>query len=260
MIGAAVLFWTASLFVPNEKVNSRDLLLLFGAGMLSVVLNQGLFIFGLSLTSPVDASIITTFLPIITMLLAALFLKESITFLKVIGIIMGTIGALILILSNHNITVGTGSIIGDMLCVMAQISFACYLTIFKKLISRYSIFTLMKWMFTYASIIFIPFSLHDISHFIHGNYSIDIWLGIGYVVLFGTFFSYMLVLIGQKLLRPTIVSMYNYVQPIVGTGVSVFLGVGMLDWKKVVASILIFVGVYVVTQSKSHAVVMKHDI
>lgn len=252
MIGAAVLFWTASLFVPKEKVSLGDLLLLFVAGMLSIVLNQGLFIFGLSLTTPIDASIITTFLPIITMLLAALFLKESVTIVKSIGIIMGTIGALILILSNYNITIGSGSIKGDVLCVIAQVSFACYLTIFKGLICRYNIFTLMKWMFTYASIVFLPFSFHDMANIVYGECSLNIWLGIGYIVLFGTFFTYMLVLIGQKTLRPTVVSMYNYVQPIVGTVVSILMGVGIFNWEKAIASMLIFAGVYIVTQSKSH--------
>lgn len=251
MIGAAVLFWTASLFIPKERVNCKDSILLFFAGMLSIVFNQGLFIFGLSLTSPVDASIITTSLPIITMILAAVFLKELLTPTKVIGVILGTIGALILILSNHENVIGSGNILGDTICIIAQISFACYLTFFKKIISRYNIFTLMKWMFTYATIIFLPFSYQDISAVLYSDFSISTWLEVGYVILFGTFFTYMLVLIGQKILRPTIVSMYNYVQPIVGACTSILIGMGTFGWNKAFASILIFIGVYMVTQSKS---------
>ena len=251
MIGAAVLFWTASLFMPKEKVTPKDFILLFFAGMLSIVCNQGLFIFGLSLTSPVDASIITTSLPIITMVLAAILLKEPLSLPKAIGVILGTIGALILILSNDNVLIGSGSVLGNILCLLAQISFASYLTVFKGLISRYNVFTLMKWMFTYATIVFIPFSYSDILQTSYENISIIVWLEVGYVVLFGTFFTYMLVLFGQKLLRPTTVSMYNYVQPIVGACASVFIGLGTFGWNKGFASILIFVGVYIVTQSKS---------
>ena len=251
MIGAAVLFWTASLFMPKEKVTPKDFILLFFAGMLSIVCNQGLFIFGLSLTSPVDASIITTSLPIITMVLAAILLKEPLSLPKAIGVILGTIGALILILSNDNVLIGSGSVLGNILCLLAQISFASYLTVFKGLISRYNVFTLMKWMFTYATIVFIPFSYSDILQTSYENISITVWLEVGYVVLFGTFFTYMLVLFGQKLLRPTTVSMYNYVQPIVGACASVFIGLGTFGLNKGFASILIFVGVYIVTQSKS---------
>lgn len=151
MIGAAVCFWTTSFFVKQEKVNPHNLLMLFFASLLGIVCNQGCFTFGLSLTSPVDASIMTTTMPIVTMILAALFLKEPVTPKKVIGIFLGSIGALTLILSNRGGDAEGGSVWGDALCMAAQISFACYLTIFKKLIARYHVITLMKWMFTYVT-------------------------------------------------------------------------------------------------------------
>ncbi len=251
MTGAAVCFWVASLFAPKEKVSRRDLLLLLFAALLSIVFNQGLFIFGLSLTSPVDATIITTSLPIITMILAALFLKEPLTTMKITGVVMGAVGALMLVLSNHSATRVEGSIWGDLMCLTAQISFACYLTIFKGLISRYHVVTLMKWMFLYASICFIPFASEDLSDMVLQTFPVHVWLQVGYVILFGTFFAYILILVGQKTLRPTIVSMYNYVQPVVGAGVSVLIGMSTFGWKKAFASALIFAGVYVVTQSKS---------
>lgn len=251
MVGAAVCFWIASLFAPKEKVRPRDFLFLLFAGLISIVFNQGLFIFGLSLTSPIDASIITTSLPIITMILAALFLKEPLTPLKITGVLMGTVGALILILSNYGASGNSGNIWGNIMCLIAQTSFACYLTIFKGLISRYNIFTLMKWMFTYASICFIPFSFNDLSIMTTQHFPATVWLEVAYVILFGTFLAYVFMLMGQKTLRPTIVSMYNYVQPIVGASVSVIIGLGTFGWTKAFASVLIFAGVYVVTQSKS---------
>ncbi|WP_298652452.1 DMT family transporter [uncultured Proteiniphilum sp.] len=251
MMGAALCFWIASLFVPKEKISKRDFLLLFFAGLLGIVFNQGLFIFGLSLTSPIDATIITTSLPIITLILGVLFFKERVIPMKIVGVIIGAVGALILILSNYNNAGISGNIWGDVLCLFAQISFACYLTIFKGLISRYHVFTLMKWMFTYASICFIPFSFYDLSDMISLSFPVGVWLEVGYVVLFGTFFAYVLILVGQKTLHPTVVSMYNYIQPLVGTVASVFIGIGTFGWIKGVASALIFVGVYIVTQTKS---------
>ena len=101
MIGAACCFWITSLFVKQEKVNHHDLLMLFFASLLGIVCNQGCFTFGLSLTSPVDASIVTTTMPIVTMILAALFLKEPVTPKKVTGIFLGSVGALVLIMSNQ---------------------------------------------------------------------------------------------------------------------------------------------------------------
>jgi Predicted permeases len=251
MVGAAACFWVASLFAPKQKVAKRDYLLLFFASLLSIVFNQGLYIFGLSLTSPIDASIITTSMPIVTMILAAVFLKEPATPMKIFGVIMGTIGALILILSNYGGLGESGNIWGNLMCLTAQISFACYLTIFKGLISRYNIFTLMKWMFTFASICFIPVSFGDISAMLSQSFAPTVWLEVAYVVLFGTFFAYVMVMIGQKTLRPTVVSMYNYVQPIMGAGVSVLMGMDSFGWTKAMASLLIFSGVYLVTQSKS---------
>ncbi len=253
MLGGALCFWLTSLVVKSEKVPPRDLLMMFFASMLGIVCNQGCFTFGLSLTSPVDASIITTTMPIFTLVLAALFLKEPVTPLKVGGLMLGSVGALILILGAQSGDDKAGNIWGDVLCMSSQISFACYLTIFKKLISRYSVFTLMKWMFTYAAIVFIPFSYGDMVATDFASMSWTVWMEAGYVVLFGTYFAYIFVVYGQKNLRPTVVSMYNYLQPVVGSSVAVWMGLSDFGWMKAVAALLIFAGVYAVTQSKSRA-------
>ncbi len=254
MTSAAICFWIASIFAPKEHVRPHDLLMLFFAGVMGVVLNQGLFTFGLVLSSPVDAAIMTTMTPIVTMIIAAIFLKEPITSKKVIGIFLGSIGALTLILSNQGATSGkAGNIWGDMLCLAAQISYAFYLTIFKGLIARYNVVTLMKWMFTYSAIIFIPFSYHDLSASDFTVIEPFVWGCVAYVIVGGTFFAYLLVIVGQKFCRPTVVSMYNYVQPIVSTIVSVAMGIGVFGVVKGIAVVLVFTGVYVVTQSKSRA-------
>lgn len=252
MVGGAVCFWIASIFAPKEEVKPHDLMMLFFAGLLGIVCNQGCYTFGLSLTSPINASIVTTTLPIVTMIVAAIFLKEPVTGKKVIGIFLGSIGALALILSSRGSANGReGNIMGDLLCLTAQISFSFYLAIFKGLIGRYNIFTLMKWMFTYAAICFIPFSYHDVSSLEFSQISSSTWACVSFVILGGTFLAYILMMIGQKTLRPTVISMYNYVQPIVGTTVSILIGMGTFGVVKGLAVVLVFLGVYVVTQSKS---------
>lgn len=256
MVGAAVVFWLASLFTKKEHVNHQGLAKLFFAALLGIVLNQGSFIFGVSLTSPINASIVTTTTPIITMIIAAFYLKEPVTGKKVIGIFVGAAGALLLILSSQSAAAGSGkssNIWGDLLCLLAQFSFSFYFVLFKGLIGKYSPITLMKWMFTYASICTIPFSYNHIAGIDFLNLPSELYMGIIYVVLGGTFLPYLFIPIGQNLLRPTVACMYNYVQPIVASLIAVLWGMDTFGVMKGIAVALVFTGVYIVTQSKSRA-------
>lgn len=253
MVGAAAAFWILSIFCKQEHVNHKDMLRIFFASLFALVFNQGVFIFGLSLTSPIDASIVTTTLPIVTMIVAAIYLKEPITNKKVLGIFVGAMGALILIISSQAVSNGGGSILGDILCLIAQISFSIYLTVFKGLSQQYSAVTINKWMFIYASICYIPFSCYDISTIQWATIPMTSILQLLYVVLGGSFLAYLCIMTAQKLLRPTVVSMYNYMQPIVATITAIIMGIGSFGWQKGVAIGLVFLGVYIVTQSKSRA-------
>lgn len=253
MVGAAAAFWILSAFCKQEQVGHRDMVKIFFASLFALVFNQGIFIFGLSLTSPIDASIVTTTSPIITMIVAAIYLKEPITNKKVLGIFVGAMGALILIMSSQAVSSGGGSLVGDLLCLVAQISFSIYLTVFKGLSRRYSAVTINKWMFVYASMCYIPFSYYDISTIHWVSISPVAIIQVFYVVLGGSFLAYLCIMTAQKLLRPTVVSMYNYMQPIVATVVAIFMGIGSFGWQKGIAIALVFLGVYIVTQSKSKA-------
>ena len=251
MVGAAGCFWLLSLFCKREEVDHRDMLKIFFAALFALVFNQGVYIFGLSMTSPIDASIVTTTLPIVTMIVAAIYLKEPVTNKKVMGIFVGAMGALILIMSSQGAASGGGSILGDLLCLIAQISFSIYLTVFKGLSQSYSPITLNKWMFVYASMCYIPFSYHDIAAIEWGGISTAALLQVGYVVVGGSFLAYICIMTAQRLLRPTVVSMYNYMQPIVASTVAILIGLGTFNLEKGIAIALVFLGVYIVTQSKA---------
>ena len=241
MVGAAACFWLLSAFCKYEHVDHRDMLKIFFASLFALVFNQGVYIFGLSMTSPIDASIVTTTLPIVTMIIAAIYLKEPITNLKVLGIFVGAMGALTLILSSQATSNGNSSIIGDLLCLVAQISFSIYLTVFN------------KWMFIYASMCYIPFSYHDVAGIQWTEISTAAYVQVGYVVIGGSFLAYIFIMTAQRLLRPTVVSMYNYMQPIVASIAAIIMGLGVFGWEKGVAIALVFLGVYIVTKSKSKA-------
>ena len=248
--GAALLFWVASLIGPREHIPARDIVKLAGAALLGIVFNQGLYNIGLSITSPVNASIVTTSMPIFAMVLSFFILKEPITWKKALGVAIGCGGALILILSSaHAGSAKVGNIRGDLMCFGAQFSFALYLALFNPIIRKYNVFTVNKWMFTWASLFVLPFTSWHVSQLPWTTFTA--WLEVGYVVVFGTFVSYLLSVVAQRVLRPTVVSVYNYVQPIVSVIVSVAVGLSVFTLPQGVAVILVFSGVWLVIKSKS---------
>lgn len=252
VVGGCLLFWLTSLFVKKERVPVRDRLLFAGAGLFGLVTNQCCYTIGLSITSPINASIVTTSMPIFAMILAALILHEPITGKKALGVLMGCSGALILILTSAaHASDRVGDIRGDLLCLGAQFSFALYLSLFQPLIRRYTVFTVNRWMFLWASVMILPFTASHVFAIDPKTVPAQTWAEAFYVVFFGTYVAYILTMIGQRTLRPTVVSVYNYVQPLVAVTVSLLTGMGVLKWSQGLAVVLVFSGVWLVTKSRS---------
>lgn len=250
-VGAAVAFWVMSLFVGGgERVSVSMLGRLCVAGILCIVLNQVLFTVGVNYTSPIDATVISTMLPIVTMIFAAIILKESITGMKVVGIAVGAAGALTLVFGGGGSSAG-GGLLGDALCFTAQVSCALYMVIFSNTIHRYSVVTLMKWLFLFSAIIVTMVTWPSVVAVDYASLPLKAWGEMLFIVFGGTFVSYIFFTGGQKLLRPTVVSMYNYVQPIVATVLSVAMGVGSFGVGKVISMAMVFAGVYIVTHAKN---------
>lgn len=255
VLGGALLFWLTSLFTKKEHVPVKDILLLGCAGLFALVFNQCSYTIGLNLTSPSNSSIMTTSMPIFAMVLSFFILKEPITWQKAGGVLLGCTGAVIIITTSA--TAGNakvGNIWGDLLCMSAQLSFALYLSLFKPLIQKYSLFTVNKWMFTWATLIIWPFTLGHVSSVDFASVPMSTWWETGFVVFFGTYISYICMMVGQQTLRPTVVSVYNYMQPLVSVSVSVAAGLAVFKTSQALAAILVFSGVWFVVKSKS-----KHD-
>lgn len=252
VVGAALLFWIGSLFMPRERVPWCDVFVFALAALFGVVFNQCLFTIGLSYTSPVNASIVATSMPIFAMLLAFLILREPITLKKLGGVLIGCAGAVVLISSSATAANGrVGNLVGDLMCLGAQLSFALYLSLFYKIIRRYNVFTINKWMFLWASIYVLPFSRPYLAKVSWAEISFGTWAELAYVVLLGTFFAFLLMMVAQRVLRPTVVSVYNYVQPVVSVFVSLLTGLGVFTLRQCVAMLLVFTGVWLVIKSKS---------
>jgi drug/metabolite transporter (DMT)-like permease len=252
VLGACTLFWIASLFMPSEKVPRRDILRFAGAAVLGIATNQCLFTIGINYTSPIDASIVTTTMPIFAMVFSFLILKEPITWKKCSGVAIGFAGALMLILSSVTASsTKVGGLSGDLMCLVAQFSFALYLSLFNPLVRRYNVVTVNKWMFLFASIYICPFTAaHTLSAPWSAVPARAFW-EVAFIVVIGTFVCYFLSIVSQRVLRPTVVSIYNYVQPIVSVLVSVLTGMGVFTFLQGLAIILVFSGVWLVTKSKS---------
>ena len=250
---AGGLFWLVSLFGPKEKVPPKDLLRLCGAGMLGLLLPQLTFLYASGHTTPVDLSVMSTTTPIFTMFVAAIFLREPITWKKAGGVALSFGGILWLILQSTFSASGPSQTepVGIMYCFANYIVFALYLGTCRPLIARYSPVTSMKWMFLAAFLVSLPFSLPQLPTTRFSAVPVSVWWEIGFMVIFSTFIAYWLVPIGQQRIRPTLVSMYGYLQPIIAIAVAIWVGQDSLTVTKVLAALLVFTGVWLVNRSRA---------
>ena len=250
--GAALLFWVGALFIPQQRVERRDLPRIVGASIFGFVMAQGGYIVGLSLTSPINATIELTTMPIFTLILSSILLHERITPRRAVGIIMGFTGAVLLITHTASAVAGRPTDFrGDLLILAAQVGYAFYLTHYSSLFRKYDAFTFNKWTFTFASLIILPFTLPHIVQIDWPGMSLRTACEITYIVAAATFFTFLLVVYAQRRLLPTTVSVYNYVQPFVTVVASMVMGIAMPQWMHAIAAALIFTGVWLVVNHPS---------
>ena len=262
-IFACMMFWLVSFFMPKEKVLPKDLCLLFVCALCGVGINQWLFVIGLKNSSPVNASIIATAVPIFVLLLAALVLKEPITAKKSLGVFLGVSGGLLLVFNSTQTTSGTNSLWGDMLMLLNQLMYSVYLVLSKPLSRRYSSVIMMKWMFLFSTLALAPFCLQYMQYvpmFHRETFNVSQLYALLYLLFGATFVSFMLIPMALKQIRPTTVSMYNYVQPIIASAIAVAVGQDTFSMQKLLSAALVFVGVYLVTQSKKRKDIENLDI
>ncbi|NJX15358.1 DMT family transporter [Tamlana crocina] len=214
LAGCVLLFWTLKLLFIKEKVEKKDFLMLALCGLFGGAANQMLFFHGINLTSPIDASIITTATPVIVLIFSYFILKERITKNKVIGISMAGAGAIFLILYGNK-TDGTSSLLGNFFVLLNASSYGLYLVLARTLMKKYHAITVVSWIFLFGFMYVLPFGLNDFLNTNFEAFTINTYLTIGYVVLFTTFFAYLFNIFALKHLPPSITSSYTYLQPVV---------------------------------------------
>lgn len=267
VVGATALFWLSSAFVPKEHIPRKDMIQIVVASFFGLFLTQMTFLVGIREVSSIDASMISTLSPIFTMFFAAYFIKEPVTVKKAVGVVVSLAGIILLLTNSFYSSDESKSttLRGTILLLVNCFTFALYLGAFRPLIARYHVVNFMKWMFLFTLIISLPFCTSDGLGFVreasshHDDATVVrlVWETL-YVVVFATFVAYFLIPIGQKHLRPTLVSMYSYMQPVIAVVISVVIGMDSLSWQKDLAIILVFLGVAIVNRSRTAPYVTQH--
>jgi len=148
VLGAFLLFWIASFFGPKEKIDRKDFPKIALAALFGVGINMLAFFEGLNLTTPINASVLMVTTPILVLILSIIFLKEKIKILKIIGVLVGLSGTLLMILyGTGNSATATNPAMGNFLVFINAASYACYIIIVKKITQKYHPFTFIKWMY-----------------------------------------------------------------------------------------------------------------
>ncbi|WP_411893827.1 DMT family transporter [Winogradskyella sp. A2] len=246
--GATLLFWLVSLIVPQEKIEKKDFFKLFIAALFGVVINMLFFFKGLEFTSPIHASAIMTITPIIILVLSAYTLGEKITTLKIIGVVLGLIGALILTIYGKSARVGDNVPLGNLLIFLNAISYSIYVILIKKLTAKYHPFSFIKWLFLFGLIILIPFGYNELNEVQWESFTPYITYSVLFVIIGATFGTYLLNPLALNKLKASTVGIFIYLQPVIAGLFALYIGADFIDMLKVSAMVLIFSGVYLVTK------------
>jgi len=253
--GAAVCFWLISLFYKSEKVAKKDWLRIIGCAFFGMALNMTMFFKGLSLSTPINSSVVITIAPVLLLILSAIFLKERITWLKGVGIAIGLTGALVLILFGAKTEPNAPNIpLGNMLFIINATSYSVYLILVKPLVAKYSSITLMKFFFLFAVIMNIPIGWHEFSQVDWMHLSFDSTWKLAFVVIGTTVLTYLFNIYALKQLSPSVIGVFMYLQPLIAALFAVLMGADSLTTIKITAAALIFLGVFLTTRKKKTAV------
>lgn len=246
--GATLLFWICSLFLPQEKIDKKDFLKFFVAAIFGVVVNMLLFLKGLELTTPINASVIITITPIIILVLSSFFLHEKITKLKIIGVLLGFCGGILLTVLGTSTRVGDNLPLGNLLVFINVVSYSIYIILIKKLTNKYHPFTFIKWLFLFGFFMVLPFGYNEFTEIQWQTFTPYIWFSALFVVVGATFGTYLLNPLALRNLKASTIGIFIYLQPVIAGMFAIIMGVDTIGYVKIIAMILIFSGVYLVTK------------
>ncbi len=249
--GATVLFWILSISIAKEPIEKKDFQRIFSAAFFGIALNMLTFFKGLSLTTPINGAVIMVTSPIIVLIFSSLFLKEPITKKKAFGVTIGMIGAILIILYGPTAVLNAPNIKwGNFLVFVNAVSFSFYIILAKPMLKKYHPFTFIKWMYLIGTFMVLPFGISEVLEMNLSTIPTIAFYKIGFIVVFTTFITYLFNLIALRSLKPTTLSVFLYLQPLIASIYAINVGSDNLTYTKVIAAGLIFGGVYLVSSKK----------
>lgn len=249
--GSMLLFWLSTLFIKTEKIDKTDFPRIIAASFFGIAFNMLTFFKGLSYTSPIMGAVLMVTTPMIVLVLSAILIKERMENKKIIGILLGLVGTIALILYGKAKVNAPNATLGNFLVFVNAVSYGFYLIIVKKLMEKYNAFAFVKWIYFFGFLMVIPFGWGEFQAVDWTSLPTTAYWKIGFVVVFSTFLTYLLNLLSMKELKPTTVAVFIYLQPLFASIFAIGLGKDELSWVKAGSALLIFIGVYLVTQKKS---------
>ncbi|NRD19024.1 DMT family transporter [Winogradskyella eckloniae] len=251
--GAAILFWLISIWLPKEKIERGDYFKFFIAALFGVCINMLFFLKGVELTTPIHAAAITTITPVIILILSSFVLKEKVTILKIVGITIAFSGALVLTLFGDSDRVGDNVVLGNTFIFLNAIFYSIYVILIKQLTKKYHPFTFIKWLFLFGFFMVLPFGYTEFKAIPWDTFSPHIYFSIAFVVVGATFGTYLLNPIALNKLKASTVGVFIYLQPVIAGLFALVMGADRMDTLKIIAMLLIFSGVYLVSLKSKKA-------
>ncbi|WP_163517175.1 DMT family transporter [Gelidibacter japonicus] len=246
--GATLLFWLFSFMGPKEKIDKKDYIHFFIAALFGIAINMLMFFKGLEHTTPIHASVISTISPILVLIMSAIFLNEKLTSMKILGVFIGFAGAIILTIYGKSLRSEDNVLLGNTLIFINATSFAIYLILVKKLTAKYHPLTFLKWLFLFSFFMVVPFGYSELMEIDLPSFSPYVFFAVAFVIIGATYIANLLNPLALVHLRASTVSIFIYIQPVIAGVFAIMMGSDNLTMVKVIASALIFLGIYLVTK------------
>lgn len=249
--GSAAVFFSIVYFIfIKEKIDlKKDFFTLLKCALFGITVNQLLFFEGLNLTTPINAALMMTSTPLIVLLISSIMSREKITLKKIIGVISGAAGAILLLLHSGSATT-SHLFTGDLLVLLNATSYAIFLVLVTPLLQKYNPFTIVMWLFNLGFLMIVPFGFLSITETNWTSFTREAWLALIYVIIFTTFFAYYMNVGVLKFVHPSLAGSYIYLQPLIAAVIAVLYGKDEITPEKVFFAALIFTGVYLVSKKK----------
>ena len=245
---ATLLFWITSFFVKAPEMERKDFPYVLLLSTIAIVISVLSFYKGLSLTTPINGAVIMVTTPILVFVFSLFILKEKLQKKRILGIVIGLLGAYFLTTTGERTAVNAINIpLGNLLVFINASGYALYLILAKKMIQKYHPVTFVKWLYTFGLIIMTPFVFDEVIEVEWSTMPTDVYITVAYIVVFATYLNFLFNLYGLKHLKPTTVSAFIYTQPVIASLFALFVGTDSLSILKIGCSLSIFLGVYLVS-------------